>query len=47
MNGSIDPLYDIKPQPRIDDSDLRFSDDGKYFALDVGKNLQIYETATG
>jgi WD40 repeat protein len=47
MNGSVHPLYELKPLPRIDDSRIEFSRDGKYFALDVGKNLQIYETATG
>jgi hypothetical protein len=47
MNGSVHPRYELKPLPRIDDSRIEFSRDGKYFALDVGKNLQIYETATG
>lgn len=47
MNGSIHPKYEIKPQPKIDDSRVVFSPDGRYFALDVGKNLQIYETRTG
>ncbi len=47
MNGSVEPKYELKPQPKIDDTRLEFSPDGKYFALDVGKNLQIYETATG
>lgn len=47
MNGSIYPKYEFKAHPKIDDSRVRFSPDGKYFALDVGKNLQIYETQTG
>lgn len=47
MNGSIHPKYEIKAQPQIDDSRIVFSPDGKYYALDVGKNLQIYETETG
>ncbi|HEX8492482.1 MAG TPA: WD40 repeat domain-containing protein [Pyrinomonadaceae bacterium] len=47
MNGSISPKYELKPQPKIDDSRVVFSPDGRYFAVDVGKNLQIYETQTG
>lgn len=47
INGSIKPKYELQPQPKIDDSHVEFSPDGKYFALDVGKNLQIYETETG
>jgi WD40 repeat protein len=47
INGGINPIYDLRPQPKIDDSHVEFSPDGKYFALDVGKNLQIYETKTG
>ena len=47
FNGSVQPKYELKPQPKIDNSRVVFSPDSKYFALDVGKNLQIYETATG
>jgi hypothetical protein len=47
MNGSITPKYEFKANPKIDDSYVRFSPNGKYFALDAGKNLQIYETQTG
>src|SRR5205085_3961160 len=47
LNGSVAPKYEIKPQPKSDNSRVVFSPDGKYFALDVGKNLQIYETQTG
>jgi WD40 repeat protein len=47
LNGSVRPIYELKPQPKIDDSRVVFSPDGRYFALDVGKNLQIYETRTG
>jgi len=47
INGGINPIYELRPQPKIDDSHVEFSPDGKYFALDVGKDLQIYETATG
>ena len=39
--------YEIKPDPKIYEYGVEFSPDGKYFALDVGKNLQIYETKTG
>jgi WD40 repeat protein len=47
LDGSLKPAYEIKPQPKIDDSRVAFSPDGRYFALDVGQNLQIYETRTG
>jgi WD40 repeat protein len=47
VNGGIKPIYQINPKPKIDDSRVVFSRDGKYFALDVGRDLQIYETATG
>ena len=47
INGGIKPKYELRPQPKIDDSRVVFSPNGTYFALDVGKNLQIYETRTG
>lgn len=47
IDDSIKPKYELKPQPKIDDSHIEFSPDGKYFTLDVGRNLQIYETETG
>jgi WD40 repeat protein len=47
IDGGVKPKYELRPQPKIDDSRIEFSPDGKCFALDVGKNLQIYETATG
>jgi hypothetical protein len=47
VDGSILPKYELKPQPKIDNSRVVFSPDGRYFAVDVGKNLQIYETLTG
>ncbi len=40
------PLY-IITNPEIGNSKLLYSPDGKYFAVDSGKNLQIYELATG
>ena len=47
INGGINPKYEVRPQPEIDDARIEISPDGKYFAVDVGKNLQIYETETG
>lgn len=47
INGDVKPKYELRPQPKIDDSRIEFSRDGKYFALDVGRNLQIYETQNG
>lgn len=47
INGGINPKYELRPQPEIDDARIEISPDGKYFAVDVGKNLQIYETETG
>lgn len=47
LDGDLKQIYELQPQPKIDDSHVEFSTDGKYFALDVGKNLQIYETDTG
>ena len=47
INGGVNPIYTLQPRPKIDDSRLEFSPDGRYFALDVGKNLQIYETDNG
>jgi WD40 repeat protein len=47
LNAHIQPKYEIKPSPKIDDSRVVFSPDGRYFAVDVGRNLQIYETRTG
>lgn len=39
--------YKIAPSPKIEERGAIFSPGGKYFALDAGKNLQIYETRTG
>ena len=47
LSDEVKQAYELQPQPKIDDSRIEFSPDGKYFALDVGKNLQIYETETG
>ena len=47
IDSALEQKYVLEPQPKIDDSRVVFSPDAKYFALDVGKNLQIYETETG
>ena len=47
LSGEIKQKYELQPKPKIDDSRIEFSPDGKRFAVDVGKNLQIYETETG
>jgi hypothetical protein len=47
VDGSVQPKYELKPSPKIDDSRVVFSPGGRYFALDVGRNLQIYEARTG
>lgn len=47
IDGEIKQIYELRPQPKIDDSRIIFSPDGRYFALDVGKDLQIYETESG
>jgi WD40 repeat protein len=47
IEGSIYPKYELKANPKIADSSVRFSPDGKYFAVDAGKTLQIYETRSG
>jgi hypothetical protein len=39
--------YEIKPAPKISEYGVTFSPDGKYFAFDAGKTLQIYEATTG
>jgi hypothetical protein len=47
MGGGVKPLYELKPRPKIDNTLVAFSPDARYFAVDVGRNLQIYETRTG
>ena len=47
LDDGVKPIYELQPQPKIDDSRVVFTPDGKYFALDAGRNLQIYETETG
>jgi hypothetical protein len=43
----ISSKYELKPTPKIPESGVSFSPDGRYFSLVADKNLQIYETATG
>jgi WD40 repeat protein len=47
INDSVERKYELRPQPKIDDSRVVFSPEGDCFAVDVGRNLQIYETETG
>lgn len=39
--------YEISPSPKIGGNGALFSPGGRYFILDAGKNLQIYDTRTG
>lgn len=41
------PKYVLKANPKIDDSALAYSPDGRIVALDSGKNAQFYEISTG
>ena len=41
------PKYTLRANPKIRDSRIEYSPDGKYFALDAGKIVQIYELETG
>jgi WD40 repeat protein len=41
------PKYTLKANPKIDDSAVGYSPDGKLVALDSGKNAQFYEISTG
>lgn len=43
----LKPRYEITPAPKLDSNGAMFSHVGTYFALDAGKNLQIYVTRTG
>src|SRR5262249_35825815 len=47
LNGEIRPKYEIKLDPKIDNSKVAHSSDGKHFALVAGKVTRIYETQTG
>lgn len=41
------PKYTLRADPKIGDSELGYSPDGKIVALDTGKNAQFYEISTG
>lgn len=41
------PRHTLKANPKIDDSAVGYSPDGKLVALDSGKNAQFYEISTG
>lgn len=45
-NGAM-PKYTIKANPKIRDSLIAYSPDSKYFALDSGKDVQIYDIESG
>jgi WD40 repeat protein len=47
LNGSAAPKYIVKANPRIRDSMVRYSPDEQFFAIDAGKNVQIYNAASG
>lgn len=44
---AIRPKYELRPTPKISEDGVDYSPDNRYFTLDAGKTLQIYETATG
>lgn len=43
----VKPTYEITPTPKMPSYRVTFSPDGKFFALDSGKNIQIYQTSNG
>ncbi|HEV7646092.1 MAG TPA: WD40 repeat domain-containing protein [Pyrinomonadaceae bacterium] len=47
LNGSDAPKYSIKADPRLSDSNIRYSPDERFFAVDSGKNIQVYQSETG
>jgi WD40 repeat protein len=47
LDGSDSPKYAIKANPKIADSTISYSPDEKLFAIDAGKNIQIYQAGTG
>jgi WD40 repeat protein len=46
-SGSDSPKYAIKANPKLSDSNIRYSPDEKYFAVDSGKNIQVYRAENG
>lgn len=47
LDGDALPEFVIKASPQIADSDLTYTPDGKFVAVDSGKNTQIYSLETG
>lgn len=47
LDGAAVPDKIIKANPKIDNSYLSYTPDGKYVALDSGKDMQLYSLATG
>lgn len=48
IGGALEtPKYVIKANPKVRESRLGYSPDGKYFALDAGRNVLVYELGTG
>jgi WD40 repeat protein len=47
LNGSDAPKYSIKADPRLSDSNILYSPDERFFAVDSGKNIQVYQSETG
>lgn len=45
--ASETPKYTIKANPKVRESRLAYSPDGKFFALDAGRSVQVYELETG
>ena len=43
----VNPKFSIKANPVISDSDLIYSPDGKFVAMEAGGKVQVYEFATG
>lgn len=47
LGGKDSPKYTLRANPRIRDSNIRYSPDEKLFAVDAGKNIQIYQSESG
>jgi WD40 repeat protein len=47
LDGGDAPKYSIKANPQIADSNIRYSPDEQLFAIDSGRNIQIYQAGTG
>lgn len=47
LGNGDSPKYSVKANPQIADSNIRYSPDEQLFAIDSGKNIQIYQAGTG